>query len=166
MAWPAWSEISLSLTFYEIKLTVDYLTSEVFQKFLIFADGSYSQAKISMLPLDGSSVGPTTLPIEFSMYRPVALDLDITDNRIYWTDVFKDTISRVYINGSSPEVIISVDVFTPDGLAVDPLGGNIYWTDTGTNKIEVSRMDGSMRKTLIDQHLDQPRDIILDLNKG
>lgn len=145
---------------------MDYLISEVLQKFLVFADGSYSQAKISMLPLDGSSVGPITLPIELSMYRPVALGLDITDNRIYWTDVIQDTISRVFINGSSPEVIISVDVSTPDGLAVDPLGGNIYWTDTGTNKIEVSRMDGSMRKTLIDQHLDQPRDIILDLNKG
>ena len=166
MAWSAWSKISLSLTSYENRLTVDYLISEVLQKFLVFADGSYSKAKISMLPLDGSSVGPTTLPIELSMYRPVALDLDITDNRIYWTDVIQDTISRVFINGSSPEVIISAGVSTPDGLAVDPLGGNIYWTDTGTNKIEVSRMDGSMRKTLIDQHLDQPRDIILDLNKG
>ena len=162
----AWSEISLSLPSYEIKLTVDYFTSVVSQKFLVFADGSYSQAEISMLPLDGSSVQPTTLPIILPMYRPVALDLDITGNRIYWTDVRQNTISRVFINGSSPEVIISVGVYTPDGLAVDPLGGNIYWTDTGTDKIEVSRMDGSMRKTLIDQDLDQPRDIILDLSKG
>lgn len=166
MAWSTWSVISLSLTSYKIELTVDYLIFEVFQKFLVFADGSYSQAKIFMLPLDGSSVGPTALPIELSMTRPVALDLDIRDNRIYWTDVTLNTISRVFINGSSPEIIISLDVFTPDGLAVDPLGGNIYWTDTGTNKIEVSRMDGTMRKTLIDQDLDQPRDIILDLNKG
>jgi len=166
MAWSPWSAISLSLTSYKIELTVNYLIFEVFQKFLVFADGSYSQAKIFMLPLDGSIVGPTALPIELSMTRPVALDLDITDNRIYWTDVTLNTISRVFINGSSPEVIISLDVFTPDGLAVDPLGGNIYWTDTGTNKIEVSRMDGTMRKTLIDQDLDQPRDIILDLNRG
>lgn len=145
---------------------MDYPIFQVLQKFLVFADGSYSQAKISMLPLDGASVGATSLPISLSMIRPVALDVDITDNRIYWTDVILNTISRAFINGSSPEVIVSLDVFTPDGLAVDPLGRNIYWTDTGTNKIEVSRMDGSMRKTLIDQDLDQPRDIILDLNKG
>lgn len=118
-----------------------------------------------MLPLDGSSVA-TALPISLSMIRPVALDVDITDNRIYWTDVTLNTISRAFINGSSPEVIVSRHVFTPDGLAVDPLGRNIYWTDTAKNKIEVSRMDGSMRKTLINQDLDQPRDIILDLNKG
>lgn len=145
---------------------MDYPLFQVLQKFLVFADGSYSQAKISMLPLDGASVGATALPISLSMIRPVALDVDITDNRIYWTDVTLNTISRAFINGSSPEVIVSLDVFTPDGLAVDPLGRNIYWTDTGTNKIEVSRMDGSMRKTLIDHDLDQPRDIILDLNKG
>ena len=130
----------------------------------MFAEASKSE--IFIFPLDGSSPEAKPLPIELDMDRPVALDLDMKENRIYWTDTYLNTISRVFINGSSPEVIISVDVFTPDGLAVDPLGGNIYWTDTGTNKIEVSRMDGSMRKTLIDQHLDQPRDIILDLNKG
>ena len=77
-----------------------------------------------------------------------------------------NTISRVFINGSSPEVVVSQNVYTPDGLAVDPVGGNIYWTDTGTNKIEVSRMDGSIRKTLISQGLDNPRDIIVDIDKG
>lgn len=100
------------------------------------------------------------------MYRPVALGLDIIENRIYWTDVTLNTISRVFINGSSAEVIVSDNVYSPDGLAVDPLGRNIYWTDTGTNKIEVSRMNGTMRKILISQNLDKPRDIILDLHNG
>ena len=102
----------------------------------------------------------------FKIWRPVALDMDIRDKRIYWTDVTLNTISRVFVNGSSPEILVSVNVSSPDGLAVDPLGGNIYWTDTGIDKIEVSRLDGSMRKTLIGQNLDEPRDIILDLNKG
>ena len=102
----------------------------------------------------------------FTIWRPVALDIDLRDNRIYWTDVTLNTISRVFINGSSPEVLVTVNVSNSDGLAVDPLGGNMYWTDTGIDKIEVSRLDGSMRKTLIDQNLDEPRDIILDLNEG
>ena len=145
---------------------MDYFISVVFQKFLVFADGSYSQAKISMLPLDSSSVQPAALPIEFTMSRPVALDLDITDNRIYWTDLWRNTISRVFINGSLPEVIISGHASYSYGLAVDPLGRNIYWTDDDTNTIEVSRMNGTMRKTLIRQDIDNPRDIILDLRKG
>ena len=106
------------------------------------------------------------VPIELDIRRPVALDLDPTENRIYWTDPGLHTISRVFINGSSPEVIISESVYDSYGLAVDPLGRNIYWTDTTTNTIEVSRMDGTMRKVLIHQDLDDPRDIILDLRKG
>jgi len=116
--------------------------------------------------LDGSESQGKAVPIELPMYRPVALGLDSTENRIYWTDTWQNTISRVFINGSSPEVIISKGVYYSYGLAVDPLGRNIYWTDTTTDMIEVSRMDGTMRKALIHQDLDNPRDIILDLNKG
>ena len=134
------------------------------QKILLFADGG--QRQIYTLPLDGLNTGAKVLPITSNIKRPVALDLDITEDRVYWTDVSLNTISRVFINGSSPEVVVSQNVHTPDGLAVDPVGGNIYWTDTGTNKIEVSRMDGSIRKTLISQGLDNPRDIIVDIVDG
>ena len=117
--------------------------------------------------MDGSkNLEAKPVPIDLNMYRPVALGLDIIENRIYWTDIGLNTISRVFINGSSPEVIVSQNVYNSYGLAVDPLGRNIYWTDTYANKIEVSRLDGTMRKTLIDQGLDVPRDIILDINKG
>ena len=116
--------------------------------------------------MDGSYPKPTPVPLQLDMDWPVALDLDITENRIYWTDPYLNTISRVFINGSSPEIIVSEYVYYSYGLSVDPLGRNIYWTDLGSNKIEVSRMDGTMRKTLIHQDLDDPRDIILDLDKG
>ena len=130
----------------------------------MFAEASKSE--IFIFPLDGSSPEAKPLPIELDMDRPVALDLDITENRIYWTDPYLNTISRVFINGSSPEIIVSEYVYYSYGLSVDPLGRNIYWTDTDSNKIEVCRMDGSMRKTLIHQDLDHPSDIILDLRKG
>ena len=132
----------------------------------MFADGYYGQAEIFLFPLNGFKARAKPIPIELSIYRPVALGLDITENRIYWTDTSLNTISRVFINGSSPEVIISDNVYNSYGLAVDPLGRNIYWTDTYSNKIEVSRMDGTNRKTLVHQDLNNPRDIILDLRKG
>ena len=119
-----------------------------------------------MFPLNDLNVRAKPIPIELSMGRPVALGLDITENRIYWTDAHLHTISRVFINGSSPEVISSESGYYSYGLAVDPLGRNIYWTNADTNTIELSRMDGTMRKTLIRQDIDNPRDIILDLRKG
>ena len=116
--------------------------------------------------MDGTDSESKPLQIELPMYHPVALGMDIKENRIYWTDPGLQAISRVFINGSSPEVIISESVYYAYGLAVDPIGRNIYWTDTKTNTIEVSKMDGTMRKVLIHQDLDYPRDIILDLDKG
>ena len=132
----------------------------------MFANAYYSQAGIFLFPLNDFNARAKRIPIELSMEWPVALGLDITENRIYWTDTWHNTISRVFINGSSPEVIISEYDLNSYGLAVDPLGRNIYWTTTSTNTIEVSRMDGTMRKTLIHQDLDNPRDIILDVRKG
>ena len=107
------------------------------------------------------------MPLSSSIIsRPVALDYDFVEDRVYWTDVTRNTISRSFLNGSMQEVIFQQNVQTPDGLAVDPIGRNLYWTDTGTNKLEVSKLDGSYRKALITTYLDEPRDIILDVSQG
>ena len=136
------------------------------QKILLFADGRLSQ--IYTLSLDESNTSAKLVPKAHihRMRRPAALDFDSTEDRIYWTDTSLNTISRMFINGSSSETVISRGVYYPYGLAVDPVGRNIYWTDHYLNKIEVSRMNGSIRKTLITRDLDNPRDIILDIDKG
>ena len=136
------------------------------QKILLFADGRLSQ--IYTLSLDESNTSAKLVPMAHihRMRRPAALDFDSTEDRIYWTDTTLSTISRMFINGSSSETVISGGVYYPYGLAVDPVGRNIYWTDHSLNKIEVSRMNGSIRKTLITRDLDNPRDIILDIDKG
>ena len=107
-----------------------------------------------------------SLPLANSISRPIALAYDIVEDRVYWTDVISNTISRAFLNGSSQEVIHDSKLVTPDGLAVDIVGRNIYWTDTGTNKLEVSKMNGSLRTTVVTSDLDEPRDVILDVDKG
>jgi len=48
-----------------------------------------------------------------------ALDFSVHDMQIYWTDVTLKSISRAFLNGSSIEHLIVVDLYFPDGLAVD-----------------------------------------------
>ena len=109
----------------------------------------------------------TSLPLLSSQIsHPVALAYDSVEDRVYWTDEIRKTISRSFLNGSSFEDIFDRNVESPEGLAVDPIGRNLYWTDTGTNKLEVSKLDGSYRKALITSDLDEPRDIIVDVTKG
>ena len=132
---------------------------------MLFAERSRGELVIQSL-VDPSEERFVPIMPNFNVRGPTALDIDFREDRIYWTDVYLDTISRVFINGSSPEILVTENVSNSEGLAVDPLGGNIYWTDAGVPKIEVSRLDGAMRKTLIDQNLDHPVDIILDLYNG
>ena len=135
-----------------------------YQEFLLFADATnYRIMRVS--PDDSRSL--TYLPLSSSQIsRPIALGYDVFEDRVYWTDISRNTISRCFLNGSSFEDVIDRNVGTPDGLAVDIFGRNLYWTDTGNNKLEVSKLDGSFRTALLTRDLDQPRDIILDVNKG
>lgn len=131
--------------------------------FLLFADATYGKI-MKVSPYASASL--TTLPLSSIISRPVGLGYDMVEDRVYWTDVTRNTISRSFLNGSMFEVLFNQNVQTPDGLAVDIVGRNLYWTDTGTNKLEVSKLDGSYRKALITSGLDEPRDIILDVSKG
>lgn len=107
------------------------------------------------------------LPLS-NVSSPVALDYDVVEDRVYWTDSSK--ISRSFLNGSSQEIIIDTYSYTRYGLAVDSVGRNLYWTDygarAGAGMLEVSKLDGSHRMALVTQNLNQPRDIILDVSKG
>jgi hypothetical protein len=54
------------------------------------------------------------LIICFSFFS--ALDFDITDNRIYWTDVKVKAISRAFMNGSDMEKIVEFGLDSPEGM--------------------------------------------------
>lgn len=131
------------------------------QPFLLFADATYGRIK-KFSPQDSGSL--MSLPLENSISRPVALAYDVVEDRVYWTDTIRKSISRAFLNGSSQEVVHDSKLQTPDGLAVDIIGRNLYWADT--HNLGISKLDGSHRKALITTNLLQPRDIILDLNKG
>ena len=98
--------------------------------------------------------------------RPVALDFDPVEDRVYWSDVARGLIVRAYFNATSLKILFRCNVKNPDGLAIDHVGRNIYWTDTGTKRIEVGRLDGTRRKLLIKDGLEKPRAILLDERNG
>ncbi len=127
----------------------------------MFADGD--AGKIYQMRLDSMNVTPIAIPFDKTtkIRRPVALEYDKSDNRIYWTDVTLRTISRAFRNGTSYELLFS-DIGDAEGLTIDLAGGNLYWTSTTNNTVETSRLDGSFRKTLVKDNLDKPRDIIVD----
>ncbi|XP_076810906.1 uncharacterized protein LOC143453455 [Clavelina lepadiformis] len=99
---------------------------------------------------------------------PVAVDVDVANDYIYWSDVSRKQrgIYRArYSDGRVATRIVSEDVFEPNGLAVDWLSRNIYWTDAQLGAIFVARHDGSKRVRLIGG-LSEPRSLALLPREG
>ena len=130
---------------------------------MVFAEADTGE--IYKVPLEVPGTPCSPLKITTNISRPVAVDYDPVEGKIYWTDVTLELVARAFPNGSSVEVIAFNNVITPGGLAVDYVGGKIYWTDEGTNKIEVAGMDGSYRTSLITSSIEKPRAILLDIEE-
>ena len=60
--------------------------------------------KIWAGPID--SLEFAAVPVQ-NLRRPVAIDFDPVEQRVYWSDVVAQTISRAFLNGSNQEVIAS-----------------------------------------------------------
>lgn len=76
-------------------------------------------------------------------------------------------LSRAPIDeGNERTVVIDDGLTTSDGLAVDWIYSHIYWTDSKKNTIELANFEGNMRKTLIQDHIQEPRAIALNPLEG
>ena len=58
--------------------------------------------KIWAAPID--TLEFIALPVRH-LRRPVAIDFDPVEQRVYWSDVVTQTINRAFLNGSNQEVI-------------------------------------------------------------
>ncbi|VDI30227.1 low density lipoprotein receptor-related protein 5/6 [Mytilus galloprovincialis] len=131
------------------------------EAFLIFS----GQQNIKRLSLESNHrIRP--IPIRGIKEAPIAIDYDINDNRIYWTDATERTISRAFMNGSAVEKVIQYGLEYPEDMVVDWVAKNIYWVDTGSKRIEVARTDGTSRRVIVWKDLHQPRALAIDPANG
>ena len=130
----------------------------------MFADAD--DKSTNYISLDVNYFISRTLFNHLGNQRPIALDFDPVEDRVYWSDIAVGRIFSAFFNATSLRTLFHCNVQIPDGLAIDHVGRHIYWTDTGTNRIEVGRLDGTSRKLLIKDGLDKPRAIVLDERYG
>ncbi|TNN64423.1 Low-density lipoprotein receptor-related protein 2 [Liparis tanakae] len=98
----------------------------------------------------------------------VALDFDLTDRRVYFTQSSDAGASKIsYISLSSPTsapVVVASDLGAPDGIAYDWINKRIYYSDYVNQSISSMSVNGS-QKTVI-AHVSRPRAIMLDPCRG
>lgn len=120
---------------------------------------------IRTISLDTPDHTDIVIPLK-RIKHAIAVDYDVEEDWLYWTDNEASIIRRSFLNGSSQEDVISFEVSLPEGIAIDWISRNIYWTDTGTKRIEVARMNGAFKRTIIHEGLREPRAIIVHPKKG
>ncbi|XP_047139272.1 low-density lipoprotein receptor-related protein 1 isoform X1 [Hydra vulgaris] len=123
------------------------------------------RTEIRGISLNSSDAVDKIIPI-MGAQNAIGIDFHFQQKYIYWTDVTKDSISRIFLNGTGREDIIPSGLPAPDGIAIDWIADILYWTDADTDKIEVSRLDGKFRKVIVSKELSQPRAIVLHPVKG
>uniref|UniRef100_A0A803W429 EGF-like domain-containing protein n=1 Tax=Ficedula albicollis TaxID=59894 RepID=A0A803W429_FICAL len=114
--------------------------------YLIFSNRYY----LRNLTADGQSY---SLILQ-GLRNVVALDFDRVEKRLYWIDVGRNVIERMFLNGTNKEAVISDDVPNGEGIAVDWVGRKLYWVDAYRDCLYVSELDGRFRKKLLDRCVD------------
>ncbi|XP_019409279.1 PREDICTED: low-density lipoprotein receptor-related protein 2 [Crocodylus porosus] len=114
--------------------------------YLIFSNRYY----LRNLTADGQSY---SLILQ-GLRNVVALDFDRVEKRLYWIDVGRKIIERMFLNGTNKETVISDDVPNGEGIAVDWVGRKLYWVDAYKDCLYVAELDGRYRKKLLDRCAD------------
>ena len=100
--------------------------------------------------LRGSREIPTnkgSQPEEITVFdaRPLAIAVDTTESKLYWTDS-RGNIMRADINGSNIQNLIT-GLDSPKDISIDVADGKLYWTET-QNNIRRANLNGSNIETL------------------
>ncbi|XP_027721928.1 low-density lipoprotein receptor-related protein 2 isoform X3 [Vombatus ursinus] len=104
----------------------------------------------------------------------VALDFDRVEKRLYWIDLERQVIERMFLNGTNKETVINSNLPAGEGLAVDWVARKLYWLDAYLNCLSVANLDGRFRRKLAEHCVDSnntfcfqnPRGIVLHPRYG
>lgn len=109
----------------------------------------------------------STIPLA-NFYKGVALDINKLTNTLYWTDNQAHVIMSAQIDGFKEEVFRKLpNESISDGLAVDYINQLLFYTCTNDDIIVVvSLQDKRIYKTIVNDSLDEPRDIIVHPERG
>ncbi|EGW11456.1 Low-density lipoprotein receptor-related protein 1B [Cricetulus griseus] len=137
-----------------MKLSSDKKTCYEMKKFLLYA----RRSEIRGVDIDNPYMNFITAFTVPDIDDVAVIDFDASEERLYWTDIKTQTITRAFINGTGLETVISRDIQSIRGLAVDWVSRNLYWisSEFDETQINVARLDGSLKTSII-HGIDKPQ---------
>ncbi|GAB1288109.1 Pro-epidermal growth factor [Apodemus speciosus] len=120
--------------------------------FLIFSQGK----GISRIDPDGANHQQLVADAGIS----VVMDFHYKEERLYWVDLERQLLQRVFLNGSRQEHSVQSKK-TVSGLAINWMDEEILWADQQNGVITVTDMKGNNSRVLLSS-LKQPANIAVD----
>nr|AHL26192.1 vitellogenin receptor [Pandalus japonicus] len=108
--------------------------------------------KILVCTLDGLSC----MVLLEDLPSPRAIQLDIRNRIMFWTDLSRLRIEKASMDGSHRRVLVSTGLGIPNGLAIDQPAKRVYWMDATHSKVEYVDYYGADRKHLPDGSVSHP----------
>lgn len=122
------------------------------RRFLIFLQGN----SIFRINTDGTNHQQLVVDAGVS----VVMDFHYKEERLYWVDLERQLLQRVFFNGSGQETVCKVDK-NVSGLAINWIDGEILRTDRWKGVITVTDMNGNNSRVLLSS-LKRPANILVD----
>ncbi len=97
--------------------------------------------------LDGGNV--QTLVSGSSLNTAADVEVDVSSQHVYVSDIGNHTIKRMNFDGSGVQTVLS-SLSSPIGMELDLAGQKLYWSDRSPPALRRSNLDGSGAQTLLD----------------
>jgi len=94
------------------------------------------------------------------------IELDLINNKIYWTDFANSKIRRANLDGVGGAEDVFTGLNEPNGVTLDLDAGKIYYTETILDRIVRRNLDGSGAIEVLVTGLNFPSDVKLDFVNG
>ena len=123
-----------------------------------------SWGKVQRLNLDGSGFQPNLIT---GLDTPMNLAVDVTNEKLYWTEQTGDTtgrIQRANLNGSNIELVKKL-TSVPKGLTIDALNGKLYLTNSW-GKVQRLNLNGTNFQSNLITDLNSPENIVVNVAGG
>lgn len=84
------------------------------------------------------------------LVNPTGVAVDVSGDRIYWTDLGVDEIHSAQLDGSDDQTLHSpLGATSLRGMTLDLPDSRFYWVDAGTDNVRRAMLNGGGRQTVI-----------------
>ncbi|XP_019901200.2 pro-epidermal growth factor isoform X2 [Esox lucius] len=94
--------------------------------------------------------------------KPRGVAVHPSAKKLFWTDMGSSpVVESASLEGGDRAIIASAGLVSPSGLTIDFTEDKLYWCDSGTGALDTSSLDGSNRRTLTENQVGRPFDLVV-----